>query len=615
MSIVKAPPWTKARRGATSLAALLASLLSACGGGGGGGTHIPAAPTQLTVTPVASDLELDWSPSGGATSYNVYGDVNPGVSALPALLVTTVPAPSPSERIVRTLVSVFAPGTTAYFVVTAVNSLGESPPSNEASNTVGGTPDPLFQHQWHLENTGQAGGTPGEDIRVLNAWSAGIAGDGVRFAFVDDGLEIAHEDLVANVAVGLSHNYLNGSSNPTGGEHGTSCAGVSAAVRMNGKGGTGAAFRANMVGYNLLQALTTVNEADAMTRNAQDIWISSNSWGATDGLGVPQPSNQTWRNAVQSGLSSGRNGLGTIYVWAAGNGALTNQGLTDDSNLDGQANFYGVIAIAAVGDDGKKANYSEEGANVWVAAPSRGHSNHGITTVDRTGTLGYNDGTNPFDYPDVKYTNTFSGTSSATPLAGGVVALALAANPALTWRDLRLVLAGSARKNDASDSDWTVNGAGHPINHKYGFGVADAEAAVLAAQGWSNVGALVVFDSLLSQPNLPIPDADPTGVSDSIVVAGSGVQNIEFVRILFDAADHTFSADLEIVLTAPSGTQSKLARFHAVPSGPQPYVNWIFGDVRHLDEPADGTWTLTVRDLASPDTGTFRAWQLEFLGH
>ncbi len=132
-----------------------------------------------------------------------------------------------------------------------------------------------------------------------------------------------------------------------------------------------------------------------------------------------------------------------------------------------------MLAICAVGDDGVRAFYSERGANLWVCTPSQGRGGHAITTTDRTGTLGFNAGVAP-DYANANYTNTFNGTSSAAPLAAGVIALVLEANPNLTWRDLRIVLAQSARKNHAADADWVVNGGGFNINHNYGFRVADA---------------------------------------------------------------------------------------------------------------------------------------------
>ena len=471
--------------------------------------------------------------------------------------------------------------------------------------------DPLFTDQWHLQNTGQAGGTAGQDVNVVPVWNGtpSIKGTGVRIAVVDDGLEIAHEDLSPNVVAGQSYNYSNGTADPTGGDHGTSVSGIAASRDLNGLGGAGAAPRASLVGYNLLQQLTSANEADAMTRNAAAVFVSNNSWGAPDD-GRWNGSSATWRSAINTGTSTGRNGRGTIYTWAAGNGGA----LPDNSNYDGQANYRGVLAICAVGDDGVRAFYSERGANLWVCTPSEGRGNHAITTTDRTGAAGFNAGIAP-DYANANYTNTFNGTSAASPLAAGVIALVLEANSNLTWRDLRIVLAQSARKNDAADLDWAANSAGFNINHNYGFGVVDANAAVNLAKTWVNIGAEVTFATPTATVNAAIPDNDATGVSNTITVAGSSIGKIEFVEITFNGS-HTYVGDLEMVLTAPSGTTSRLSEVHACNGGclGVPNNTWRFGSARHLGEAANGNWTLTVRDLAPVDMGTFTSWQLTFYG-
>ncbi len=590
----------------------VALALAACGGGGGGGggsgPQAPAAPLNLVAVVNGTDVDLTWAASASATEYEIYGDSQPGVIASVGNFVGSVTVTNAS-------ISGLPVGVPLFFAVSAKNATGEGSLSSEVfvKLIVSGV-DPLFVDQWHLVNAGQAGGTSGEDVHIANVWLAGFSGAGVRIAVVDDGLEIAHEDLASNVVFGKSHNYVDGSTNPTSGAHGTCCAGVAASVFDNSLGGVGAAFGAELVGYNLLQNLTDTNIADAMTRNKAEIWISTNSWGGADGLGVPQPNTASWRNAVDAGLASGRNGLGTIYLWAAGNGADQAGGVTDNSNLDGLTNYNGVIAVGAVGDDGVKASYSENGANLMICAPSQGNNPHAITTVDRTGSIGFNTGANPNDYPNTNYTNTFNGTSSATPLAAGVVATMLEINPALTHRDVRLILAMSARQNDPSDQDWATNGAGLLINHKYGFGVIDAQAAGTLAQTWVNIGTQKHVFSTLRTPNLAIPDFDTTGVTDTVSVVGSLITKIEYVQIFFDADDHTSSGDLEVLLTAPSGTVSLLAEPHNQPSGPQPYNDFTFGSTRHMEEPADGVWSVRVRDLLANDTGTFKSWRLEFYG-
>lgn len=597
---------------------LLVCTLAACGGGGGGGGggSAPAVPANLAAQVVNGDtIRLTWDGSIGAGSYRVYYDLDAGVERAEASFVEAIA--HNNGLALQTIDLDAQPSARVVLAITAVSPNGDE--SGLSSEVAVAAPDsanfdPLFGDQWHLVNTGQGGGTSGEDANVAPVHAVNILGDGVRIAVVDDGLEIAHEDLLFNVPPGLSFNYLNGSSDPTGGDHGTECAGVAAAIGLNDLGGMGAAPEAQLVGYNLLANLTTANEANAMTRSAAANWISSNSWGATDGLGIPQRSNATWRAAIDSGLVNGRNGLGLIYVWAAGNGGLAGPNPGDNSNSDGQANYFGVIAVGAVGDNGEKASYSENGANLLLCAPSMGDNNHGITTVDRTGAAGVNDGAQPGDYTNPNYTNTFNGTSSSTPLVAGVAALVLEAAPGLTWRDVRLVLARSARQNDAFDASWFTNGGGLKFSHKYGFGCIDAEAAVAVALTHTNVGPLLSETTPDSAVNAPIPDNNATGVSDVINVVGSGINFIEHVEVRFDADDHPYVGDLQVVLVSPSGSQSVLSDANFAVNQASSYDDWVFGTNVHLDEPADGAWTLVVRDLGAGDIGTFNSWGLRIRG-
>ncbi|MDH5408946.1 MAG: S8 family serine peptidase, partial [Gammaproteobacteria bacterium] len=493
--------------------------------------------------------------------------------------------------------------TLAFFVLISVSSCG--------GGSSGG-PDPLFGDQWHLKNTGQRGALIGEDLNVEPVWNscaggANCRGEEVNVVVVDDGIQVSHPDLNSNILPGQSYNYLTGSNNPTpldlfNSSHGTSVAGIIAARDLNGIGVRGVAPRVNLLGYNLLEAgENDTNEADAMTRNRANIFVSNNSWGPPDGSGDIAPSTLLWKSAIDAGLSEGRNGLGTIYVWAGGNA-----GWVDNSNYDGMANYRGVIAVAAVDHRGQQTSYSESGANLLVSAPGGEFCEDGqlaISTTDLIGSNGSNPSVGVPDYENRDYTKCMNGTSAATPMVSGVVALMLQANPNLGWRDVREILAQTARKNDPSDLDWVTNGAGFNINHKYGFGVADAEAAVTAARAWPVLStSQLTHSSALSIPdNTSIPEG-ATGRTDTINVSGSGISNIEYIEITLDTT-HTYSGDLEIVLTNGT-TISVLAQTHACPGRcTYNYDNWVFGSMRHLGESADGNWTLTVRDLAAEDIG------------
>lgn len=190
--------------------------------------------------------------------------------------------------------------------------------------------------------------------------------------------------------------------------------------------------RANLVGYNFLKNSTISNGVDALTRGSPDVHISSNSWGALDNTGLLNELELAFKTAINNGLSNGRHGLGTIYVFAGGNGGdITYNGILDNSNYDGQASYRGVIAVAAVDNLGIRAAYSEEGANILISAPAgRGCSSDAITTTDLTGTAGYNvnglyyfsDGSSTLDYTNDDYTKCMTGTSAATPMVSGAVA-------------------------------------------------------------------------------------------------------------------------------------------------------------------------------------------------
>ncbi|HVK11027.1 MAG TPA: S8 family serine peptidase, partial [Gemmataceae bacterium] len=469
--------------------------------------------------------------------------------------------------------------------------------------------DPLADEQWHLRNTGQGGGTPGEDARLEAAWDVlgpdgqAVRGNGVVIGIVDDGLQRTHPDLAANYVAADSFDFNDNDPDPSPNIsfdwHGTAAAGVAAARAMNGVGLSGSAPEASLAGIRLISApVGDPEEAAALQYHPNSVDIYSNSWGPADigTLGAIGPETLA---ALAAGYATGRNGLGNIFTWAAGNGLGSN----DNVNYDAYANARYVIAVGAVTDTGLQASYSEPGAPMLVTAQSSG----GVTdiyTTDITGSQGYG------GLPDLNYTNGFGGTSSATPLVSGIVALMLDANPDLTARDVQNILVRTARKNDPTDSGWSNNGAGFHVNHKYGFGAIDAAAAVALARTWSPVAAEQTISPGQVAVNQAIPDNDPTGVTSTVNVP----QNIsvEHVEVVFNAT-HTYRGDLRIVLTSPSGTESVLAESHLQDGAPD-YPGWVFSSVRHWGESSQGTWTIKVIDGLAQDNGTFDNWTLRIHG-
>ena len=478
-----------------------------------------------------------------------------------------------------------------------------------------GIDDDFYGCQWHLDNDSQFGLSPGQDINVERVWNGGNLGDGITVAVVDDGMHHQHADLHENVEESKNYDYTGGNEiyDPTE-THGTAVAGIIAA-RDNMIGMRGVAPRARIYGYNLLVSGVMANEANAMSRNAATTAISNNSWGPGDSA-VPEPAQSLWEEAVEDGVTTGYDGKGVFYAWAAGNGAREG----DYSTLDEYSNFYAVTAVCAVNYADVRSVYSEKGANLWVCGPSNGRGVPGIATTDNGN----------------RYQDSFGGTSAATPMVSGVAALVRKANDALTWRDVKLILAASARKNDALNSGWETGAAkygdsgNYEFNHEYGFGVVDAQAAVDLAKTWTNVPALRETSARSGNINLSIPDATipdpnmniivPGGTKTSEITLDGHVEFIEYIQV--DAHfNHTSFRDLDVELVAPSGNVSKLVPYfdrEGLGLGVPVFSltdTFRFGSAKHLGEDAEGTWTLRVTDHLEADSGTLRSWSVTAYGH
>jgi len=245
---------------------------------------------------------------------------------------------------------------------------------------------------------------------------------------------------------------------------------------------------------------------------------------------------------------------------------------------------------------GSQSWYSESCSMLVVSAPSSGGLVF-ITTTDLRGSRGTSTG---------DCTSSFGGTSAAAPLAAGVVALILQANPNLGWRDVQAVLIDSATKVSPSDSDWVNNGAGYHVNHKFGFGLINAAGAVEKAKTWTNFPAETTISSL-TRSGQAIPEGGEL-ISEAVVASTLVVEHVEVVF----KAQHPKRGDLEVILVSPSGTSSVLAQTHA-DTGPN--YDWTFGTIRCWGERAQGTWQLKVKDNRFGVTGSLTSWELKIYGH
>jgi subtilisin-like proprotein convertase family protein len=288
--------------------------------------------------------------------------------------------------------------------------------------------------------------------------------------------------------------------------------------------------------------------------------------------------------AFTEGITNGRNGLGIIYVFSAGNAFA----LGDDVNFDGALNSRYIISVGAVGKDVKHSSYSTSGAPLFISAP-------GGDFETRTNNIVAD--------PGGGCTDAGVGTSFACPVISGVVALMLEVNRDLSWRDVQGILATTAQKVYPLDSSWTTNAAGLHHSYLYGFGVVDAHAAVEAAKTWIYFNAEQQIIAESGTVDVPIPEFQiPSLWAESQVnVTTSASFVVESVYVYLDLK-HSSRGDLDIVLVSPQGTASLLA------PGERPEnaqlgndERWKLMTVRNWGETANGNWTLRLIDRRAGD--------------
>jgi subtilisin-like proprotein convertase family protein len=436
--------------------------------------------------------------------------------------------------------------------------------------------DPLVPDQWHLRNNTYTL----NDINVEPAWNLGITGGGITVGIADNGAEQGHPDLLNNFNASASMTV--GNSN-----HGTGCAGLIAAEANNLIGVAGVAYDALWSEQPFGSAST--NAATFDFQNQVNV-VKSNSWGPYD-QGTFYTATAMEMDALQDAVDFGRNGFGTIFTWACGNGAQ----VSDRVEYDPYAADRRTIAVGGLDYWDAHCYYSEPGSSLMLVAPS----DNGVIGLTTTASVASG-----------SYTDYAGGTSSPAALVAGVAALVLDANPALTWRDVQHVLINSARKCDISNPAWSLNSAGCWLHYDYGFGAVDAGAAVALAQSWTSVGPEYLIDSASIPVGVTIPDNNSNGVQKEIFIADTLL--IEHVELVMNV-NHSYVGDLDIRIISPTGTVSQLTEERN--DSNNNLYNYTLSSVRHWGENSYGTWRVEVRDLAAWDVGTWNSVQLKIYGH
>lgn len=325
--------------------------------------------------------------------------------------------------------------------------------------------NPYYSSQWGLKNTGQQGGTSGMDINVEPAWTWSTGKD-IVVAVIDNGVQLDHPDLAANLlpgydalglgsAGGIENSYNN---------HGTKCAGVIAAINNN-IGIKGVAYDAKIIPIRVEKNHAFYDSAAVEAFRylyGKKVDVISCSWGG----GSPNPA---LTNAIDSMVIFGRNGLGCPVLFSSGN---VDNHLKKEDTVRYPASLPNTIAVGAMNPCGERKRWGKCEGEHWKSCygPELDVIAPGVLVPTTT--------------TNSSYCTDFWGTSAACPHAAGVMALILSANPCLTAIEARAILCGTCDKlmiypycNEKQYGFW---------NSEVGYGKINAYKAVLEAMTFSS---------------------------------------------------------------------------------------------------------------------------------
>lgn len=393
--------------------------------------------------------------------------------------------------------------------------------------------DQFFSSQWSVKNTGSnvPGGISGTvdcDMDVDSAWDISLGSNAVIVSIVDTGIDTLHPDLSAKIVNGKGYNfYSNNSNSMDDNAHGTCCAGIVAASGNNTIGVSGIAPNAKIFGIKIFNSLGNTTTA-AITNGliytkTSGCWVSSNSWGGGAAISAAD-------NAIADGVATGRGGKGVVYCFATGN--------DNASSISWPSNNSNVIAVGGISPcNQRKSGTSCDNETTWGA-----NYGTGLTIVAPCTKIYATDRRGANGYSSTDYFSTFNGTSSATPNASGVCALALGLDSTMRWDTLRARVArladkvGSYTYNQSGSlgiGGWTTQMGYGKINAysvlKYTLNNLPPVASTisLAEEGFydQNTSALRLRDTVRlflrnSTPPYAIVDSGKT-VIDSLTFTGS----------------------------------------------------------------------------------------------
>lgn len=526
--------------------------------------------------------------------------------------------------------------------------------------------DPLLGSQWYLRNTGQryaegATDKPASflDLNVADAWAKGYTGKGIVVGISDDGIDLNHPDLQANLLKDLTYNAINGATGPAAystatpasetalaytpaadaNEHGTVVGSIVGMTANNGVGMTGLAFDSKLVS-TLVVATGAQTDKNFLYLNGK-VDVSVNSYGADPAFSdqyfiapgtaeADYTAKQREGKAIEKAATEGRNGKGMVIEVSAGNEA----GNKADAGMTNFTSSRFIIASGAVTELGNKTAYTSPGASVLVSAfggvgtaEQSVNSGFGTPSADISGNLGYN----KTDGAAGDYAFQNQGTSYSGPMVGATAALMLQANPNLGFRDVSTILALTAR-GVGTENSYVTNGAkdwnlgGMHFSRDVGFGLVDVSAAVRLAESWTLTPGTAANWQLAQGASMnaaaAIPDNDP---STGLTVTANVTSNVRIERMEFELKlNATLPSQLKAEVTSPSGTTltlfdqplTKQLNNDKQPIGDEAAWPGVFsiGATAFLGESSQGTWTLKLYDKVTGEVAQYESLNVKAWG-
>ena len=443
--------------------------------------------------------------------------------------------------------------------------------------------EPSKDYLWHL--TDQDYG-----INIDYAWTQ-YSGRGIDLIAVDDGFDYTtYSGDLSNYDQTKDYDFRNSdddamSENIGVIDHGTKVL-LSAGGALDGTGIAGPAHGANLIGYKVQFGGSDASLKLGFQNALMDADIANNSWKFVTPFGDNFNSSYydtNYGSYMKAAADTGRGGLGTVQMYASGN----DRGSDHDANSHNLLNSIYSITVGAIKDFGTPhTSFSNPGSNLLVSTPG-----NAIT----------------YNFENNSYSS-WSGTSAATPIAAGVVALMLEANPNLGWRDVQEILVLSSKKIDidgnlGSDNPWVINGnnnwngGGNLFSNDYGFGLIDASSAVKLAETWhfTHKDNYQVSNNLFNTSvsnNSAVTTNDGDGSYETFSFSVTDSIDIEKISLLVNLTGQV--SDIKLELVSPDGTISTIIDTPTATT--RTSLNFEFGSNAFWGENSVGTWELRVYD-------------------